>query len=215
MRRDIKPGSNANRVIQAYLLKIGGKNPFGEPNWRLTLASGTLWLRPSGNPPTEMGWFRRYPKQRFKGDREGIEGWILQEWNPAYIYGSQDEWYKQHVPGRKDLPLAGPYPVEGDYELRFPFGYPETPSLSVLGLAINYAERTREFWGGFTPKQRYEMRLEHHKKRLILHEDFLRNRDIAMIRDAMSPLWSNSLEAGRWREELARKAGLSIGHVGN
>jgi len=215
MRRDIKPPAEAPKSIKALLLKVGGKNPFGEPNWRLTLASGTLWMRPVGNPPNDMGWCRRYPPQRFPGDRAGIDGWILQEWQPAYIYGSQEEWYKNHVPGRPELCTAGPYPVEGDYELRFPFGYPEMPAASVLSLAINYAERSREFWAGFTPKQRFEMREEHHKTRMIMQEKYVRDRDIAIIRDRMSPLWSNSLEAGRWREELARKAGLSIGHCGN
>lgn len=215
MRRDVKPEAEAPRAIKKLLLKIGGKNPFGEPNWRLTLASGTLWMRPSGNPPTEMGWFRRYPPQRFPGDRAGIDGWILQEWQPSYVYGSQEEWYKHHVPGRPELCKAGEYPVEGDYELKFPFGYPEMPSHSVLELAVNYAERSREFWGAFTPKQRFEMREKIHSARLVMQEQYLHDRDMDMIRDRMSPLWSSSLEAGRWRVELAKKAGLDIGHVGN
>lgn len=214
-RRDVKPSAEAPRSIKKLLLKIGGKTPFGEPNWRLTLASGTMWLRPAGNPPTEMGWFRRYPGQRYPGDREGIEGWILQEWQPACIYGSQDDWYKQHVAGRPDLCRAGEYPVQGDYELKFPFGYPEMPSHSVLQLAVNYAERSREFWGSFTPQQRFLMRENVHAARMVMQEQYIRDRDLAMIRDCMSPLWSSSLAAGRWREELAKKAGLSIGHVGN
>lgn len=256
-RIDIFPGGEAPAEYRKAIAQAGGLNPYGEPNFRLTLAEKTRWYQggewhewPKGAalknrggmfvdvdgrmvkaPPDkpirvvcEMRWELRYPT---------LKGWIFQEWFPAHRYGDPNEWSTYTVPGHKELCRLGPYPTRGDYELALPYGWqqpanteiaakdhrfqgnPGLPPISALRQAINYAERTREYWHSLKPAERIRLREDQMLQQEQLNEKRLHDRDVAIHRDAMSPLFSNSLEAGRWREEIVKRAGLKIGHVGN
>ena len=256
-RNDVSPAGLAPKEYQDAIRQFGGLNPFGEPNFRLTIAEETKTFQggewhewpngaklknrggmyvsedgrtvdaPKDKPirvVAEMRWIRRYPDLR---------GWIFQEWFPAHCYGNAEDWYKLTVPGHKDLCRLGPFPVFGDYELCLPFGFgqpadeevarldsrfqgrPGLPPLEVLRTSVQYGEKCRDFWQAMPPASRRRCREDQMIERSALQEKWLRDRDMAMNRDAMSPLFSNSLEAGRWRTQLAKDAGLSIGHVGN
>ncbi len=66
-----------------------------------------------------------------------------------------------------------------------------------------------------TPAARIRCRENQMLEQQALREKWLFDRDKDIVREQMSPLFSNSLEAGRWRQSLADKAGLKIGWVGN
>lgn len=255
-RDDVLAGGEAPQEVQQCLLETGGNNPFGEPNFQLTIAEKTRLFQggewhewPKGSrlqnrggmllnenglpcaPPqdkpiritVEMRWVARYPS---------LHGWILQEWFPAHKYGPPEDWSKHKVPG-SNLCRLGPYPQFGDYELALPFGWrqaadqevldrdsrfsknPDCPPLHVLRTAIQYAERCREFWHSMSAEARIKAREDHHLMRQALIEKHEHDRRIEIIRDEMSPLFSSSLEAGRWREKLARDGQIKVGHVGN
>jgi hypothetical protein len=256
-REDVLPSGQPPKEIQEFLLKHGGSNPFGEPNFRLTIAEETRWyqggewhewprkasLQRRGSifmdvdgqivpaPPSrplrivaEMRWIKRFP---------ALHGWIFQEWFPAHHYGAPEDWARYTVPGHPGLSRLGPYPTYGDYELALPFGFgqpadeevarfdhrfkarPGLPPLNVLRMAINYAEYCRNFWMQMSASARIRCRENQMLEQQALQERWEHDRNRAMIGDAMSPLFSSSLEAGRWRESLVKQGKLKIGHVGN
>lgn len=188
---------------------------------------GVVRQEPPGKPlrvVTEMRWIVRYPV---------LEGWILQEWFPSHHYGAPEDWYKYTVHGHPELCRLGPYPEQGDYELALPFGWgqakdehvkqidprfqgrPGLPTLHALRMAIAYGEHCRNYWSLLKPEARIRMRENQELEHQALRERWEHDRRIDLIRDAMSPLLSTSLEAGRWREQLVRDGQIKTGHVGN
>lgn len=254
IREDVAPAAVAPQAVRDLLLRVGGRNPYGEPNFRLVLASGVrklqgaewhtyragftlrkkrdgMFVDEDGNvcidhnfqaiePPekpissrVEMRWIKTYPM---------LKGWVLEEWHPAHKFGSPKEWAKYRVKSRNPdgtetthkLNQLGPYPECGKYMLRLPEGYPYVPPLHVLRVAVNYVESNRSYWNQLTPDARRRLEEDSDLQQAALHakrEDEYR-RD--MMRDLTSPMLSTSLEAGRWREQLAKRRGLKIGHVG-
>lgn len=254
IREDVAANAVAPQAVRDLLLNVGGRNPFGEPNFRLCLASGIrklqgaewhtyragftlrkkregMFVDEDGNicinekfqpiePPekpissrVEMRWIKTYPM---------LKGWVLEEWHPAHKFGSPDEWSSYRVKSRNpdgtetihNLNQLGPYPEHGKYMLCLPEGYPEVPPLNVLRVAINYVEACRAFWDKLTPDARRRLEEDSDLQRAALHEKREQDEQMQMVRDMMSPMLSTSLEAGRWREQLAKRRGLKIGHVG-
>lgn len=246
-RKDVGGPGVAPKDVRQCLAEVGGLNPFGEPNYRLTIAEHTRWfqggvwrtyrngasLRDRGSfmemengmrvervpekpisERAEMRWVNRYPPD--------LAGWIFQEWFPAHHYGNREDWEAMKVPGHSTLCRLGPYPEKGDYELALPFGYGQghqdqltLPPLHVLKVAVCYAERCRENWNRLTPAARIRMREDSMLQARALAEMKRHDDEKLRMRDIMSPLLSTTLEAGRWREQLVKDAGLKIGHVGN
>lgn len=254
-RSDVKEWARPPKHVDELLFRLGGKNPYGEANFRCVLGHGVykqrggLWhkwregatlqsrggmhvnedgvrIEPSEEKPlsitAEVRWVKTYPSKE-------LEGWIIEEWHPAHAFGTPEEWAAQKVPGT-DLAALGPYPERGRYMLSFPFawkrpdkdhmddprfeGHIGLPPDSVLELAVQYVHRCREFWAQLTPANRRRLEEDADLARAALLEKYDDDRKTAMIRDAMSPMLSNSLEAGRWREQLAQAAGVRS-HVGN
>ncbi len=246
-REDVGLSGVAPFEYRKLLADYGGLNPFGEPNYRISVADETRWfqggvwctyrngasLRDRGSymefengmrvprapekpisERAEMRWVNRYPPS--------LKGWIFQEWFPAHHYGTREDWEKMTVPGHPTLCRLGPFPEKGDYELALPYGYGQgfegrmgLPPIHVLKVAVAYAERCRDNWNRLTPAARVRMREDAMLQAQALKE--MKEHDEAKLRmrDAMSPLFSNTLDAGRWREQLVKDAGLKIGHVGN
>lgn len=171
----------------------------------------------------EMRWIKRYPD---------LKGWMLQHWDPPNLYGSRRWWEAQVVPGT-DLQYLGPFPEKGDYE---PFIVwvdfdQKTQSLSISNLTSpeimpfskmeeaygQWMQRREEVQSG-NPDWRMlnrmiEAQRQQEAKEKKEQEDF----DLRM-KDATNFIYSSSLEAGRHREEMAKRArarGVELGHVGN
>lgn len=236
---DVKPWAEPTKEVYDYCLKVGGKNPFGKPIFRIVLAQGVfklrggLWhkwrdganlqsrgglfvnedgvaVRQSEEKPlsvtAEMRWVKAYPVKDLKG-------WIFEEWFPAHMFGSPEDWGRLKVLGT-NLCQLGPYPTYGRYMLAGYKALPHIPPLEAIRQGINQRIRQHEYWHSLTPEQRRRMEEDADVAMAALREKAEDERKTQMIKDAMSPMLSSTLEAGRWREQLARSAGVRS-HVGN
>jgi len=140
-----------------------------------------------------------------------LDGWILQRWFPPSAY-SKAQWFAPEncLPG--GIPVLGPFPQFGDYEM---VGGPtkRIPPKSELHSFISSYYRGLESRTGSIEGRikeavnaaEYERKKEEQRIR-ALTDDYMR--------DKCSYLYSSSLEAGRIRTERAEKLGIRE-HVGN
>jgi hypothetical protein len=117
----IRETQEAPKDVARELEIAGGRNPFGEPNYRAVWGWSRLdWIggkwedrdEVSGALIREVVELRREPKY-LPHDR-----WHIERWMPAESYGSPSEWHAQTVEivGGRNVPALGPYPARGDYE---------------------------------------------------------------------------------------------------
>lgn len=247
-----------------FLLRFGGKNQYGNAIYRMVLAEtvgqleggewhdypenaniaerggldyertegGLILLGADSHTPervvVEMRVVERYPN---------IEGWILERWLPPSSFGSREAWEKPKLKGHADIPLLGPYPEHGGYDICVVWqeeasgtlllnqprltehgmlskSLAEIPPLTALEKAVMWCEnRPDKTVLGLTPEQRIKTRMA----LWITNEQSRRakrkEQNMARIKDYMKPAWGSSLESARIREALAKKAGITS-HVG-
>jgi hypothetical protein len=231
MRDDIRGVERCPQEIGEYLLTIGGRTPFGEPMWRLVVASNIVWKvaggkvwdgnlsvserggvdlyegRPYGNKPLRDESDRLIEQQRYPH----LEGWILQKWFPPAAY-NKSQWFAPENCLPNGIPKLGPFPQYGDYEmiagpvLRVPgrqelYGFVSAYYRDLESRTGSVEGRIREAVNA----AEYARKREEQQTRTFVDE---------YMRDKCSYLWSSSLEAGRIREQVARQAGVKE-HVGN
>lgn len=127
------PERDAPKAIRDWIIRYTGKNPFGKPNWRVCLAqhvtrmSGGVFIEmPDGdNVMFDVDATGKVIYTPIKPDRitSGVfeipryphEGWIMERWMPAHIWGPRQVW-ESHK-SEDGSSLLGPYPNEGDYYL--------------------------------------------------------------------------------------------------
>lgn len=210
------------------IARWGEKNPFGKPNWRVCLAQNVMVLRggifkemPGGEgvmfavgaagkvhyrpmSPTRVksGYFEvpRYPHQ----------GWIMERWQPAHMWGTPDEWAANK--SEDGTPMMGPYPKEGDYFMICgPF--PKLPEWSDMECAIAQYERQQRMRPAdmaMALKMAFKNEKEALEKRRQKFEDELELRRKSDLEPVMR---SGSLAASRYRQYLNKISGQT-GHSG-
>ncbi len=215
-----------------------GMNPYGRPNYRFVLAEcvteikggeyndwhkdtpiedrGTPMVDPltgeRSAPYRPLRTAIEYREVR-KYDEDTKQGWVLERWTPRHVYGSPEAWDDaSHMVGGTQINRLGPYPYEGNYEWAIgPFA--QVPEVGFLLDYITHCETVRQNIDSDLAKivrQRYDdARREAAEKDRKLTEE-----NAARLRDAMKPMLSNSLAAGRWRTEMFERAGFRS-HVGN
>lgn len=236
---DVQPWGEPTKDVYDLCMRVGGKNPFGKPNFRIVLAQsvrklrGGLWhkwregaslqnrgglfvdedgaiVSPSQEKPisvtAEMRWVKTYPVK-------DLVGWIFEEWYPAHMFGSPDQWGATKVIGT-GLCQLGPYPTEGRYMLAGFKALPHIPPAESIRNGINQRMRQRDYWYSLTPEQRRKLEADADLAVQVLREKADDEKRSLMIRELRGPMLSTSLAAGRWREQLARSAGVRS-HVGN
>ena len=231
MRDDIRGGERCPSDVEDYLLRIGGRTPFGEPMWRLAVASSVIWKvaggkvwnehlsvaerggfnfdegRPHDDRPLREEFGKLVEQRRFPH----LDGWILQKWFPPTAY-SKTQWFASENCLPDGTPKLGPFPQYGDYEM---VGGPtrKIPSRQELYEFISAYYRGLESRSGSVQSRiqeavnaaEYAQRREDEQTRALVDN---------FMRDKCSYIWSSSLEAGRLREQTARKCGIRE-HVGN
>jgi hypothetical protein len=92
------------------LLLIGGKNPLGEPNLKVSWGWDLRMFR-GGNPEA-----LKYPGPF-------LDRWILEKWLPPEFFGSERHWeecrYQKRL-GQQGRDLLGEYPRKGAYGMVMP-----------------------------------------------------------------------------------------------
>lgn len=227
-RDDIKGEPRCPKYIEEFLRRVGGKNPLNESiyrcvhtttrykieggAWNLWDENLTLQER-GGLILSEQGLLIPSPHKPNRvevGLREmlkysGFVGWVVERWMPASFYGTRDAW--PHLQGHADIPLLGPYPIDGDYEACSTISA-ELPSLGDLHNAILTQvawneSRLQEDVTSIVKQRAYEAEWEFEEQMRKEREE-----NEYRIRDFLSPWKSLSLEASRWRNDAARKAGV-------
>ena len=110
------------RWLQEKLTNIGGKNPFGEPNFRVIFGRNRLaWhggllsdYDASGNIIRRTVTCRLEPAYP-----EFVNRWLFECWLPPEAFGSEESWERDTVvwmEGQR-VETLGPFPKRGDYDL--------------------------------------------------------------------------------------------------
>jgi hypothetical protein len=163
----------------------------------------------------EMRWIPRY-------DDKTTKGWMLQVWYPSSYYSP--EHYAVTVVGRADLPLLGEFPAKGQYERQFFYIYkgqkyetfPTMPGQSWMERAIQHHERTIAEKASESPDRDWRMlsTLSEMQAARQNYERKQREEFDAKLKDAVSPIFSDSLNGVRIREDLAKRIRARGGKIG-
>jgi hypothetical protein len=231
MRDDIRGVERCPSYIEDYLLSIGGTTPSGEPMWRMVPARNVIWKVAGGKvwdqdlSIAERGGFdlsRGIPHQnrplRDESDRlveqrryPHIEGWILQRWFPPGAY-SRTQWFAPENCLPDGTPKLGPFPEYGDYEIAGGPAERVPCKQELYDFISRYYQQLESRKGSVESRileavnaAEYERRQQEAQMRVFADQ---------YVRDKCSYLQSSSLEAGRIREQVARRCGIRE-HVGN
>jgi hypothetical protein len=233
-RDDIQGEQRAPYAVQEHITRRGGRNPYGEPMYRLIWApnrvvkQGGRWHDWDHNIPVEQ---RGGIQLRTEGGivlphthkpirivvevrltrKYGFDGWVLERWCPQAMYPRAA--FELCVPGT-NIPLLGPYPERGDYEMAAGMpGETEIPSLSRLDDAISECEQIKH-------RHRHSVEQEILLRSNAAKDEYERGQQrdteniLLRLRKDRGILFGTSLAAGRIRNELARRCGMTE-HVGN
>jgi hypothetical protein len=111
--------------VQDELTRLGGKNPYDEPVFRI------WWSQyGAGDGSFRSGGVWSVDEQYFKGYRDllrasGEPCWTLGMWNPAILYGTPESYYVQNYDPDTGMQLMGEYPYFGRVEVLFNMRYYE------------------------------------------------------------------------------------------
>ena len=137
------PASVARRLEIA-----GGRNRFGEPNYRAVWGWSRLgWIGgkwtdrdAEGGLVREVVCLRRVPKYT-PHDR-----WHIERWVPPEAYGSPRDWYAQTIEREagEGIPALGPYPDRGEYEHSLTLAGPHGEFVQLTPTVAEYVARAIE-----------------------------------------------------------------------
>lgn len=185
----------------------------------VTTESGLLL--PSSSKPIRV---ERGMKPILKYAFDGVHGWLVERWMPASYYGSPENWNRQYLKDKDsegrltreypDILLLGPYPVHGGFENVSTEPAGEIPSMAKLQETVQFQNFVREEIlsmevGELTRQRVNEAEYQYEQERIKYANDVE-----DMVHDILSPWTSTSLAAGRWRSQMAERAGVRE-HAGN
>lgn len=224
------PLSDTPSAVTKSITDHGGTNEYGRPYWRVILSDNHtkskrgLWCDWDGTENWEQFSLQGaklrhnelHPARIVDEVRETPmwprpNGWILERWFPAEVWGSRESWSKNSA-----------YPEEGDYYLIAPTGnddkgdkliWTEIPDLHDLKQAISiwerdYLNRPRDFavaYTRFVSEEKAAQEEEERKSREEM-EYFYRHEVVPIFN-------STSLSAQAIRNQCAEAAGVKE-HVG-
>lgn len=109
--------------IQEYLTEYGGRNLFGEPNFRVIWSNGRIVKRTRrfldvdqhGSVIRQTVATREIRRYNYPATRDRF---VIERWHPPAFYGDPEYWQRSNskwVDGHLVQPI-GDYPSRGDYE---------------------------------------------------------------------------------------------------
>lgn len=145
------PASVCERIERA-----GGRNRFGEPNFRVVWGGSRLaWIGgrwtdrdAGGSVIRESIELRQVPKYI------PLNRWHIERWTPPESYGSPELWYAQTLDVEDGIrvPALGPYPSRGEYEHCFTLEDSYGEFISLSPAACDWIVRAVE-WARRQPRQ--------------------------------------------------------------
>jgi len=135
----------APAAICERITRAGGRNRYGEPNFRVVWGGSRLaWIGgrwvdrdAHGNVIREAVELRQEPKYI------PAERWHIERWMPPEAYGSPEEWFARTVETEDGIriPALGPYPSRGEYEHCFTLEGPRGEFLPLSAAACDWIVR--------------------------------------------------------------------------
>jgi hypothetical protein len=155
--------------VALELALAGGRNFFGEPNYRAVWGWSRLdWIGgkwedrepANGALVREVVELRREPKY-LPHDR-----WHIERWMPAESYGSPAEWHAQtlEIANGRNIAALGPYPSRGDYEHCFTLEGPRGEFVQLTPAVARHIARAIEA-GRAAPRAKRREALEARERR--------------------------------------------------
>jgi hypothetical protein len=144
--------------VARQLELAGGRNPFGEPNYRAVWGWNRLaWIggKFEERDPHDGSLLREVVDLRLEPKYPAVNRWHIEKWLPAEAYGSPRAWYAQtlEVQGRENVPALGPYPARGDYEHCFTLEDARGNFVQLTATAAEYIARAIE-WSRKNPRSK-------------------------------------------------------------
>jgi hypothetical protein len=145
----IREAHDAPADVARELLLAGGRNQFGEANYRAVWGWSRLdWIGGkwedrdpvSGTLLREVVELRREPKYT------PHNRWHIERWMPPESYGSPAEWHAQtiEIVNGRNVPALGPYPSRGDYEHCFTLEGPNGEFVQLTPAVARHIARAIE-----------------------------------------------------------------------
>jgi hypothetical protein len=159
--RIIRETHEAPADVARALELAGGRNVFGEPNYRAVWGWARLdWIGGkwedrdpvSGALVREVVDLRREPKYL------PHERWHIERWMPAESYGSPAEWHARttEIVGARNIQALGPFPARGDYEHCFTVEGPRGEFVQLTPAVARHIARAIETGRGVSRAARKE-----------------------------------------------------------
>ncbi|HVO57956.1 MAG TPA: hypothetical protein VMT51_09705 [Dongiaceae bacterium] len=144
VRETHEPSASVARVLAI----AGGRNRFGEPNYRAVWGWNRLaWIGGKFEDRDEHGaLLRERVELRYEPKYPALNRWHIERWVPPEAYGSPSQWYAQtveHGAGRS-IAALGPYPARGEYEHCFTLQSPGGEFVQLTATAAEHIARAIE-----------------------------------------------------------------------
>jgi len=144
LRETHEPPASVARRLQI----AGGRNRFGEPNYRAVWGWSRLgWVGGKWEDRNEAGdLVREVVELRYVPKYVPHDRWHIERWLPPEAYGAPRDWYAQTIElaGGRNIPALGPYPHRGEYEHCFTLESPQGGFVQLTPTVAEYIARAIE-----------------------------------------------------------------------
>ena len=144
--------------VAQRLERAGGRNLFGEPNYRAVWGWNRLaWIGGKFEERDAYGaLLRERIDLRLEPKYPQLNRWHIERWLPPETYGSPRAWYAQtvEIANGRNIPALGPYPSRGDYEHCFTLENLRGQFVQLTPTVAERIARAIEWGRKFRPAQR-------------------------------------------------------------
>jgi len=148
MIRVLRETHDTAENVAARLLRAGGINLFGEPNYRAIWGWNRLaWIGGKFEDRDEHGvLLRERVELRQEPKYPAVNRWHMERWLPPEAYGSPRQWYAQTLERENgvSIPALGPYPSRGEYEHCFTLEGPRGEFVQLTPTVAEHVARVIE-----------------------------------------------------------------------
>ena len=136
-------------AVAHRLEHAGGRNIFGEPNYRAAWGWNRLaWIggKFEEHDPVTGALLREIVELRQEPKYPAVNRWHIEKWLPPEVYGSPAKWWAQtvEISGVRSIPALGPYPARGEYEHCLTLEGPQGEFVQLTPTIAEYIARAIE-----------------------------------------------------------------------
>jgi hypothetical protein len=157
----IREAHEASADVARALLLAGGRNLFGEANYRAVWGWSRLdWIggKWEDHDPATGSVLREVIEVRREPKYVPHERWHIERWMPAESYGSPEDWQARtlEIVNGRNVAALGPYPSRGDYEHCFTVEGPGGEFVQMTPAVARHIARAIEFSRGISGAKKKE-----------------------------------------------------------